>query len=117
MRVALRLAGALLKMSEDSFNEFAARLAELGAAHVIDAYSEELRVDDYKKSLRALLSESWDRLPKDRPELADIMRTCACSSIGSLDMLFIQFVDPCVGGNVVFPVICAVHMKRDEFRI
>jgi hypothetical protein len=79
--LAVRLAGALLQRSPKSLGEFATLLRKQGAVRIMDDSSRrdrQLRLEDYAKSLAAVLAESWSSLPVEWPELKEVLLALSC---------------------------------------
>jgi hypothetical protein len=74
--LAVRLAGALLKRSPRNLHEFASLLREHNAVRIVD--TRHAQRADYTKSLAAVLAESWNSLPKERPEQKQMLLTLSC---------------------------------------
>jgi hypothetical protein len=81
--LAVRLAGALLKDGSISLETFATQLRKHGAVMIVDHYqqSPEYRqgqLEDYQKSLAAVLAESWNSLPMGWPALKQVLLVLSC---------------------------------------
>ena len=74
--LALRLIGARLKRGSKSLPETVAMLREKGAVSMTD--HRKLKLDDYQRSVNAVLVESWNGLPTDQPELRAVLQAMAC---------------------------------------
>ena len=74
--LALRLAGAILKHSPADLQHIAEVLHEQGAIAIVDQAKATL--EDYERSLRAVLAESWDAAMREHPELGEVMLALGC---------------------------------------